>query len=117
MRLFEGTEFDVPPTCDRCGVLEEECECPEEQPTKHLLDPAKQKAIVSIEKRKKGKMVTVVSNLDPEVNDFSKMLTDLKNRCGAGGTIRDDKIEIQGKHLESVAAMLVELGYRIFRRG
>ena len=21
MRLFEGTQFDIPPTCDRCGKL------------------------------------------------------------------------------------------------
>src|SRR5947199_8995782 len=28
MRLLEGTIFDRPPHCDRCGLPETECKCP-----------------------------------------------------------------------------------------
>jgi translation initiation factor 1 len=111
MRLFEGTQFDIPPTCDRCGKLEEECTCP--PPPREFTAPEKQTAKLSIEKRKKGKMVTVIRGLSAEENDFQELLTKLKNACGAGGTISDDELEIQGKHIERVREILREIGYRV----
>jgi translation initiation factor 1 len=35
----------------------------------------------------------------------------LKSRCGAGGAIHDDKLEIQGAQVERISAVLNELGY------
>ena len=117
MRLFAGTQFDIPPTCDRCQKLEEECDCPPIEEPKVYLPPEKQKAIVSVEKRKKGKLVTVVSGLKADENDFATMLTNFKNRCGAGGTIKADQIEIQGNHCESIVTDLKKAGYKVTSRG
>ena len=111
MRLFEGTEFDVPPTCDRCKQLEAECECP--PPVHEFLPNDQQSVRLRIEKRKRGKIVTLVVGLKPEETDLPKLLTSLKNTCGAGGTVGDDAIEIQGDHLERIATSLAEMGYRI----
>ena len=36
-RLFAGTPWDRPPTCERCGELEAECKCPPVVP--ELLEP------------------------------------------------------------------------------
>lgn len=57
-------------------------------------------------------MVTVVRGL---VNDdgLPELLTTLKTACGAGGTIKDDELEIQGEHLERVRTKLKQLGYRV----
>ena len=60
MRLFEGTPFDIPPTCERCKNPEAECDCPPEEPQRVWVEPHKQQAQVTVEKRKKGKIVTVV---------------------------------------------------------
>jgi translation initiation factor 1 len=64
-------------------------------------------------KRRKGKTVTVVGGLHHDPATFEKLCTDLKKHCGAGGTVRDGEIEIQGDHREQIAAHLQALGYKI----
>ncbi|MEZ6087507.1 MAG: translation initiation factor [Pirellulaceae bacterium] len=115
MRLFAGTPFDVPPRCDRCGELEEACNCPPEAAPR--LPPSKQTAQLNLEKRKRGKMVTVIRGLSTADNDLSALLTDLKTRCGAGGSVKEDHLEIQGDHLTTVDQTLSGLGYRVRRKG
>ena len=111
MRLFEGTQWDRPPRCERCGELEVACTCP--PPPKVLTPPEKQTAGLAVEKRKKGKVVTVVRGLPAQENDLPELLGRLKAACGAGGTIKDDELEIQGDHLERLRELLAEVGYRV----
>lgn len=111
MRLFEGTPFDRPPRCERCGELEAECRCPPPAPPR--IPPEKQTARLAVEKRPKRKHVTVVRGLSAEGNDLAELLTKLKTACGAGGAIRDEVLEIQGDQRERVRAVLSSLGYRL----
>lgn len=111
MRLFEGTQFDRPPVCDRCDKLESECKCVPE-PTPRLA-PEKQTARLQVEKRKKGKTVTAIRGLSAEDNDLPELLTTLKTKCGAGGTIQEDCLEIQGKHVDRAATVLEKIGYKV----
>ena len=111
MRLFEGTPWDRPPRCERCGELEEACTCP--PPPKVLTPPDKQTACLNVEKRRKGKVVTVVRGLPAAENDLPALLGQLKAACGAGGTIKDDELEIQGDHLERLRGLLADIGYRV----
>jgi len=111
-RLFAGTPWDRPPTCERCGKPEAECDCPPPVIEPKRLPPETQTAKVRREKRAKGKVVTVVGNLDPEGNDLAALAVQLKTRCGAGGTVKDGLIEIQGDHVAAVEAALRGLGYK-----
>ncbi|MBL4885858.1 MAG: translation initiation factor [Planctomycetaceae bacterium] len=111
MRLFEGTPFDRPLRCEQCGELDAQCSCRPAE--KELTPPEKQTAILSTEKRKKGKLVTVVRGLASSENDLSALLLRLKTVCGAGGTLKEDCIEIQGSHLDRVGETLKKTGYRI----
>jgi len=111
MRLFEGTEFDRPPMCERCDQPEAECVCPPE--TKPLLAPGKQTARLGLEKRAKGKAVTVVRGLPAAANDLPALLTRLKSVCGAGGTLQEDTLEIQGDQRDRVRGVLEKIGYRV----
>lgn len=114
MRLFEGTPWDRPPRCERCGELEVDCRCPPASESRPVwLAPGKQTARVAEEKRPGGRRVTVIRGLAPTESDLAALLVQLKNACGAGGTARDDVVEIQGSHAERVAAFLRELGYRV----
>jgi translation initiation factor 1 len=106
-RLFAGTPFDRPPRCERCGALQTECKCPQPR-----IPPESQTARVSIEKRKKGKRVTVIRGLSQEGNDLSALLTQLKTACGAGGTLQSESLEIQGEHCDRVRGLLEQMGYR-----
>ena len=64
-------------------------------------------------KRRKGKTVTVVGGLQHDPHTFEKLCAELKKHCGAGWTVKDGEIEIQGDHREKAAAYLQKKGYRI----
>ena len=111
MRLFEGTPFDRPPKCEHCDQLVENCECP--PPTTPEVPPEKQRLRVGVEKRKKGKVVTVIRDL-AEGNQHANLLTALKTSCGAGGKIHNaSTLEIQGDHAERIRKLLLERGYKL----
>jgi translation initiation factor 1 len=110
-RLFAGTPWDRPPSCERCGKLEAECECPPEVAEPARLAPESQTARLRLEKRVKGKLVTVVSQLDPSGNDLESLAARLKAKCGTGGTVKDGAIELQGDHLAAVESALKAIGY------
>jgi translation initiation factor 1 len=114
-RLFAGTPFDRPPTCERCGKLELECDCPLIATEPVRLAPETQTARLKLEKRPKGKVVTAVIGLDPEGNDLETLAAKLKTRCGTGGTVKDGTIELQGDHLSTAEATLKSIGYKVKR--
>ena len=64
-----------------------------------------------VEKRPGGRKATVARGFDPVASDLSGVLRKLKPKCGGGGTTRDDTVEVQGEHVDSVVALLNELGY------
>ena len=116
-RLFAGTPWDRPPTCERCGKPEAECGgCPAPEAERVRLDPRTQTARLRVEKRVKGKVVTTVAGLDPEGNDLDALAADLKARCGTGGTLKDGVIELQGDKIEAATKALAAIGYKT-RRG
>ena len=113
-RLFAGTPFDIPPTCDRCGKPEEDCLCepiPEDKSANYL-PPEKQTAKVRIDKRKHKRIFTVVWGLEADANDLPELLSKLKSACGCGGSVQDSQIELQGDHLERVKQQLKDIGYK-----
>jgi len=112
MGLFAGTEWDRPPHCENCGELETECVCPPVDDSTPLTPPQKQTARLAIEKRKRGKAVTVVRDLADEADHLTNLLTKIKTACGAGGTLKEGVIEIQGRQLDRVREVLTQLGYR-----
>ena len=111
-RLFAGTPWDRPPTCERCGKPETECACPPQRPEPKRLPPQSQTARLRLEKRPRGKVVTVIAGLDPEGNDLPPLAAGLKTACSTGGTLKDGHIELQGDHLQAAARALESLGYK-----
>ena len=111
-RLFAGTPWDRPPTCERCGRPEAECVCPPVVVEPVRLAPESQTARLRVEKRARGKVVTVVSGLEPDGNDLPALASTLKTRCGSGGTLKDGAIELQGDRLDAARDALRSLGYK-----
>lgn len=62
-------------------------------------------------------MVTVVSGLPGGKAEIARLARQLKAACGAGGTVKDDLLELQGDHRERVEAALAERGLRSKRAG
>jgi translation initiation factor 1 len=112
MGLFTGTSLE--PTCPDCGRPESQCACaPEVRTARERLPPEKQTAKLAVEKRKKGKLMTVVRGLSPKESDLPALLAKLKSSLGTGGTLEEDEILIQGDQRERVGTLLRELGYRV----
>jgi translation initiation factor 1 len=108
--LFDGTPLERTVTCHVCEEPLDQCACPRST-TGEVLLPKDQFARVGREKRRKGKIVTRITGLDPVASNLNAILTELKSSCGAGGTIREGTIEIQGDHRERALALLRDLGY------
>jgi translation initiation factor 1 len=60
-----------------------------------------------------GKTVTVVRGLPERGPALEARAAELKRLCGAGGTLRDGQLEIQGDHRERIAQRLRNLGYTV----
>ena len=64
-----------------------------------------------------GKSVTVASGFRLTPESLDKIARKLKQRCAAGGSVKNGEIEIQGEHLHLVAEELTVLGFRVKRVG
>lgn len=113
MGLFDGTALERPVTCDQCGGDAKLCQCP--PPVAAVADtpPEKQTLKVRLEKRKRGKLVTVISGFDCSSAQLQGTLSHLQSQCGAGGSIDQQQIELQGDHTARVPDLLTARGYRI----
>ena len=64
-----------------------------------------------------GKGVTVVRGLPLDAAALAALGKQLRTACGAGGTVKDGTLEIQGDHRDTVEAALVKHGWRVKRTG
>jgi translation initiation factor 1 len=60
-----------------------------------------------------GKTVTVIRGLPERDAALEARAQELKRLCGAGGTLRDGAVEIQGDHRERIAEHLKARGYKV----
>ena len=89
--------------CPNCGLPKQACVC--EQIVK-----SSQKIKVSTDKKRYGKVVTVVTGFDTGI-DIKNIAKALKNELACGGTYKNGEIELQGDHKEKVKEILVKLGF------
>ncbi len=91
--------------CPKCGLPLEACVC--EQIVK-----ADQRIQVTLDRKKYGKVVTIVSGFDKGV-DVKKVAKDLKNELACGGTFEGNMIELQGDHMKRIKPILEKIGFNI----
>jgi translation initiation factor 1 len=88
--------------CPKCGLPEELCVCKD-------MSKRGQKIKVRIDRRKYGKAVTVVDGFDN--TNLQNVSKDLKQRLACGGTVKGDKIELQGDHRQKILTALIDMGF------
>ncbi len=64
-----------------------------------------------------GKTVTLVQGLPLAPDALAALGKRLRSACGAGGTLKDDVLEVQGDHVQRVLDWLQAEGYRARRSG
>ncbi len=91
--------------CPVCGLPKDLCVCQ---------DITKEGSIVEVstEKRKFGKIYTIIKGLEGKKEELKPILKKLKTKLGCGGTLDNGIIELQGDHVREVRKILVELGYK-----
>ncbi len=77
------------------------------------LPDTEQRAAVKLEKRAKGKEVTIVSGFVLSPADRKTLCTALKKACGGGGSEAGAAIEIQGDHRDKIRAFLTAKGWKV----
>jgi len=77
------------------------------------LPKEKQRLKVSLDKRNRGgKVVTLIQGFVGTEEDLSDLGKILKNKCGVGGSAKDNEIILQGEIKEKVVKLLTEMGYQ-----
>ena len=64
-----------------------------------------------------GKGVSVITGVPLPSAELEVLATRLKKLCGAGGGVKDGRIEIQGEHRDKLVAELIKLGFDAKRAG
>ena len=92
--------------CEVCGLPKEICVCED-------IAREQQKIIITVDKRRYGKMMTIVDGIDAHDLDVDSLVTKLKSKCACGGTIKDSKSELQGDHRIKVKETLEKMGFMV----
>lgn len=64
-------------------------------------------------RNRKGKTVTVISGFQGQAEDLKALEKKLKSLCGAGGTVKDSEILLQGNFIQKIADYLKNEGYKV----
>jgi translation initiation factor 1 len=99
--------------CPACRLPVAQCSC------KQAAAPKGDGAVrVSREtKGRGGKAVTLVRGLPLQAEPLAQLGKQLRTACGAGGTVKDGVIEVQGDHADRVTELLKAQGYSAKRAG
>ncbi len=68
-------------------------------------------------KGRKGAGVTVISGVPTHPEGLKDLAKKLKRKCGGGGTVKGQTIEVQGDHRDLIVTELEKLGYTVKRAG
>lgn len=98
-------------TCPRCGWPEKDCRC-----SSNLEQPVPERIVARLRMERagrRGKTVTVVEGLPCNHAFLKSLAAELKRACGGGGTVREDRIEIQGDHRDRLRQLLKGKGWQV----
>jgi translation initiation factor 1 len=100
--------------CPQCLRAVTDCVC------KGKSKPAHGNGVVRVSRETKGragKGVSIITGLPLNEDQLAQLATQLKKRCGTGGTVKEGAIEIQGDHRDLLVAELCKLGFQAKKAG
>ena len=101
--------------CPNCQRPVRECVCKRGTPGK-VSSPGPVRVSRETQGRK-GKGVTVITGLGLPPDELEALATELKKRCGCGGSVANGRIEIQGDHRDRLVEELTRRGWPAKRAG
>lgn len=103
--------------CPECGRSHERCDCKGRARARQAPPADGVVRVARQTKGRKGKGVTTVTGVPLAAAELQALASDLKARCGCGGTVRDGVIEIQGDHRDRLVGELEKRGWTVKRSG
>ncbi len=100
--------------CPTCGKPVDRCTCAIKKPA------SVGDGIVRVSretKGRKGKGVTLVTGLLLDEDGKKNLLAEIKKKCGAGGSLKEGLLEIQGEHRDIIVELLKTKGYQVKKSG
>ena len=90
--------------CNVCGLPKDICAC-------ETIAKESQQIKVYVERKKFGKLSTMVEGIDEKDIDIREVSKKLKSELACGGTVKAGKIELQGDHKAKAKGVLIKLGF------
>ncbi|MBI2545167.1 MAG: stress response translation initiation inhibitor YciH [Candidatus Aenigmarchaeota archaeon] len=88
-------------TCSKCGLPFDLCVCV-------TIEREAETIKVYVEMRRFNKPMTIVEGISENAKPVVK---NLKSKLACGGTLKENKISLQGNHKAKIKALLVKMGY------
>jgi len=92
--------------CQVCGLPKELCACENIAREQQLI-------VISSQKRRYGKLVTIVEGIDANDINIDELARTLKTKCASGGTVKEGRIELQGEHRKKVEQVMKDMGFQV----
>ena len=90
----------------------------QEEQSVETLPPSMQNLRVWLDRKQRaGKSVTLVKGFVGSQDDLKELATQLKRRCGVGGSAKDSEIIIQGDFRDRIVELLTQMGYKAKKAG
>tara|TARA_B100001741_G_scaffold308494_1_gene304809 strand:- start:3873 stop:4196 length:324 start_codon:yes stop_codon:yes gene_type:complete len=74
---------------------------------------SEQKVRLHLDRKKGGKVVTLIKGLMEEKDTLMEITKELKKKCGTGGSVKKNEILIQGNQRETIQKILLKKGYDV----
>ena len=91
--------------CPKCGLPKELCIC-------ETIAKESQKIHIEMVQKRYRKSMTIIRGIDTSKIDVRELMKKLKSKLACGGTVKENEIVLQGKHMQKVKEILMANGYK-----